>query len=394
MANRWRIFSNCLLIASRYNPDWAKEDASFLYQKMMRYSFETQLWFNYFQLKISLNIFSIDWPFQKWKKSWEKISPTGIEPATSRAVLKVVHRTVCKAQCLHEWQRGLTQCARPSVSMSGREASHSLKTHVAVSLVSSNLGGSTCGVYFVQVNLEQISYPERQLRLRLMLEKQQNGNRFRNICIHARYIAYVCQTWMATAAAHVQSPSPESGSRSWSVKAEKRKADPNWVHREKCCLSIRENVMHNTTINIRLYKNEQNQTIYGNIKYLVNGIWYAGTAVQAWTTKGIWRTSGQSKRLLENVWSEHLVAHDGARKSRSIIINLFENCKKNSGLLLLSTFQNGRAKKEKIPFRAKSSRSWSVHVAVTDIGAYCMNNRATCPPGGASVESRLDGMTI
>ena len=35
--------------------------------------------------------------------------------------------TMCKAQYLHEWQRGFTQCARPTIFMSGREASHSFK---------------------------------------------------------------------------------------------------------------------------------------------------------------------------------------------------------------------------------------------------------------------------
>ena len=81
-----------------------------------------------------------------------------VQGPLSRRVTERLH-TVCKAQCFHEWQRGFTQCARPSVSMSGREASHSLNTHVAVSLVCANLGGptesggSTRAVYCVPIIL-------------------------------------------------------------------------------------------------------------------------------------------------------------------------------------------------------------------------------------------------
>ena len=67
------------------------------------------------------------------EKSWKNFL-TGIEPATSHAVIKVVHPTGCKTQCPHEWQRGLT---------------NRLKTHVVVSLVAANLAGSTRVDYFV-----------------------------------------------------------------------------------------------------------------------------------------------------------------------------------------------------------------------------------------------------
>ena len=43
------------------------------------------------------------------KKKGLKHFLTGIEPATSRVVSKVVHRTVCKAHGLHAWQTGFTQ---------------------------------------------------------------------------------------------------------------------------------------------------------------------------------------------------------------------------------------------------------------------------------------------
>ena len=82
-----------------------------------------------------------DWTRDLPHGSKSRASPN-VQGPLSRRVAERLH-TVCKAQYLHEWQRGFTQCARPSVSMSGREASHSLNTHVAVSLVCANLGGPT-----------------------------------------------------------------------------------------------------------------------------------------------------------------------------------------------------------------------------------------------------------
>ena len=42
------------------------------------------------------------------EKSWKQF-PTEVELGTIHIVCKVVHRTVCKAQYLHEWQRRFTQ---------------------------------------------------------------------------------------------------------------------------------------------------------------------------------------------------------------------------------------------------------------------------------------------
>ena len=53
-----------------------------------------------------------------------------VQGPVSSLVAENLH-TVCKAQCLHEWRRGFTQCARLSVFMSGGEASHSLKNACA-----------------------------------------------------------------------------------------------------------------------------------------------------------------------------------------------------------------------------------------------------------------------
>ena len=77
---------------------------------------------------------------ESWKKvekipdrDWTRYHTHGLDCCASHSmqgsasswVAERLH-TVCKAQCLREWQRGFTQCARPSVFVSGREASHSL----------------------------------------------------------------------------------------------------------------------------------------------------------------------------------------------------------------------------------------------------------------------------
>ena len=97
-----------------------------------------------FQLTKQLKqIVSTDWLLQKMEKSWEKFPDRdwtrdlrrgfksralhSVQSPASRWVAERPHR-VCKAQRLDEWQRGFTECAKPRVSMSDREASQSVQS--------------------------------------------------------------------------------------------------------------------------------------------------------------------------------------------------------------------------------------------------------------------------